>query len=176
MLKIQEVIKIMKSLDEEAIIKTTDPKIYVGACLGFDLNNKFYEVSRGCNCNYNYNERLKGKTYREFLFGSRDTKYRPWDKIIHAEEDAVAHSNINNYDTAIVTRYPCDKCAQLLVYKGVKTIYYGRETEISDYAKELFEKSEVKVIHVKEYIVDEQLGAEKVKDSLEEHKKFLRRL
>lgn len=175
-MKLQEILEIMKSLDDYALIRSTDPKVFVGACVGYELNDKFYEVSRGCNCNYDYNERLLGKTYREFLFGSKDTKYRPWDKIIHAEENAIANSKSEGYNIAIVTRYPCDKCAQLLVYKGIKTVYYGRSTEISDYAKYLFEKSGVKAIHIEEYNLDETESAKKIKDSLEEHKNYIRGL
>jgi deoxycytidylate deaminase len=149
----------MKTLDNYAKQNTTDPKIYVGASVGKFINGEYNTAGVGCNKNDCYNEKEAGQTYREFLFGSRDKKYRPWDKIIHAEEnaivDAIKAGAEGKYDTAVVTRYPCEKCAQLMVYKGVKTVYYGRRFKISEEAEEIFKNAGVEVIHVKEYIGDE---------------------
>ena len=135
-------IRLMADIDEDAILKTTDPKVFVGCALGnLDENNNFTEVARGCNCNYAFNERLMGKTYRQVLFNSTDTKYRPWDKIIHAEENAIYNALLEgkdcSYNTAVVTRYPCEKCAQLLIFKGIKYVFYGRDTCISEYPDSL---------------------------------------
>lgn len=172
-------VEIMKSLDKDAIIKTTDPKVFVGCALGFIADDgKFVEVSRGCNCNYSFNERLMGKTYRQIMFDSTDTKYRPWDKIIHAEENAVYNSISRGaghwYDTAIVTRYPCEKCAQLLIFKGIKHVYYGRDTLISETTAKMFEEARVEVTHVQDYKVDEVEGAETLKKAFETHKMFIK--
>lgn len=153
------IIEFMNYIDRIAKDNTTDPKVWVGALLGSVVNGEFKIVSEGFNANPHYNEKKLGHTYREFLFGSRDKKYRPWDKIIHAEENAVVNAirrgQEGNYDTAIVTRYPCEKCAQLLVYKGVKTIYYGRRFEISQETEEIFSKAGVTVVHYKEYAGDD---------------------
>ena len=159
--KVKEiVIKLLAELDKFALERTTDPKVFVGAAIGrFNENNQFELMGIGCNCNYGYNERKLGRTYRQFLFGSRDIKYRPWDKIIHAEENAIVNAlengNEGEYDTAIVTRYPCEKCAQLLIYKGVKTIYYGRSTKISEATQQMLDEAGVKIYHIEEYDIDE---------------------
>jgi deoxycytidylate deaminase len=154
------ILGILTDLDKFALENTTDPKIFVGAVVGkFNEDNKFEVMGVGCNCNHNYNERKLGRTYREFLFGSRDTKYRPWDKIIHAEENAIIYAVENGfdgeYDTAIVTRYPCEKCAQLLIYKGIKTIYYGRSTKISETTQQMLKDAGVNIYHIIEYDIDE---------------------
>lgn len=151
---------ILTDLDKFSLENTTDPKVFVGAAVGrFNDKNQFELMGIGCNCNYNYNERKLGRTYRQFLFGSRDTKYRPWDKIIHAEENAIVNAlengNEGEYDTAIVTRYPCEKCAQLLIYKGIKTIYYGRSTKISEQTQKMLDEAGVKIYHITEYDIDE---------------------
>ena len=158
--KREVLVKILTDLDKYALERTTDPKIFVGAAVGrFTEENQFELMGIGCNCNYNYNERKLGRTYREFLFGSRDTKYRPWDKIIHAEENAIVNAlgngNEGEYDTAIVTRYPCEKCAQLLIYKGIKTIFYGRSTKISEATQKMLDEAGVKIYHIEEYDIDE---------------------
>lgn len=171
-------VKLMTEIDEDAIIKTTDPKVFVGCALGnLDENNNFTEISRGCNCNYNFNERLKGKTYRQMIFNSTDTKYRPWDKIIHAEENAVYNAILKDndlfYNTAVVTRYPCEKCAQLLIFKGIKKVFYGRETPISEETALMFREAGVEVIHVLDYKVDEIAESERLKSLRSEHIRYL---
>ena len=152
-----KVINTMKQSDRFAKEFTTDPKTYVGAVVGTFFDGKFQTMGMGCNKNDAYNEKEAGRTYREFLFnGSRDKKYRPWDKIVHAEENAIVDALIANmdgkFDTAIVTRYPCEKCAQLMIYKGIKKVYYGRKFKISEESEELFAKAGVEVVHVVEYV------------------------
>lgn len=149
----------MKLVDRVAEEHTTDPKVYVGALVGKFVDDEFRVYGMGYNHNDSYNEKELGHTYREYLFGSRDKKFRPWDKIVHAEEDAICNAidkgRDGDYDTAIVTRYPCEKCAQLMVYKGVKTVYYGRKFKISEEAEKIFEDAGVVAIHVKDYVGDE---------------------
>lgn len=172
--------ELMKNLDEQAIIETTDPKVFVGCALGvFDDKFNFTELARGFNCNYSFNERLLGKTYRQIMFGSTDTKYRPWDKIIHAEENAVFNAlskckkgHSLGYNTAVVTRYPCEKCAQLLIAKGIKWVIYGRSTPISEETAMLFRQAGVQVIHI-DYEVDEEKEAERLKSLKDKHLEFL---
>lgn len=150
-----KVIAIMTTLDEEAEMYSTDPKVFVGACVGTVTKGTFISMGGGVNANNDYNEREIGETYRERLFGSRDKKYRPWDKIIHAEENAIINAlnkgNDNKYSTAIVTRYPCEKCAQLLIYKGIKEVYYGRPFPITKETEQLFADNDVVVHHIKNY-------------------------
>lgn len=151
---------VMHSLDQYAKFHTTDPKVHVGAVVGKIVDGAITFTGLGCNKNDCYNEKEKGQTYREFLFNSRDKKYRPWDKIIHAEENAIVNAiesgaGEGSYDTAIVTRYPCEKCAQLLVYKGIKTVYYGRRFKISEETEAIFKNAGVKVVHVSDYVGDE---------------------
>lgn len=158
-ISLKKVIITMNLLDHYAKTHTTDPSIYVGATVGRVINGEFNSAGIGCNKNDCYNEKEAGRTYREFLFdGSRDKKYRQWDKIIHAEENAIVDALTSGmdgkYDTAIVTRYPCEKCSQLMVYKGVKTVYYGRKFKISEEAEEIFAKGGVTVVHVTEYVGD----------------------
>lgn len=170
-------IKLMEDLDNDAIIKTSDPKVYVACALGtLDKDNNFIEIARGVNCNYSFNERILGKTYRQTLFNSTDTKYRPWDKIIHAEENAVYNALLKNndckYDTAVVTRYPCEKCAQLLIFKGIKKVFYGRDTIISEETALMFRSAGVNVVHIP-YHVDEVKGAKLLKDNFKKHMEYL---
>ncbi len=159
LLSSEVLLQVMTTLDKYAEHRTTDPSIYVGASVGKVIDGEFAIIGMGANANTCYNEKEKGQTYREFLFGSRDKKYRPWDRIIHAEENAIVNAIENGaegrYDTAIVTRYPCEKCAQLMVYKGIKTVYYGRKFSISEETQSIFKKAGIKVIHVKEYVGDE---------------------
>ena len=119
-----------------------------------------------------------GKTYRQMMFNSTDTKYRPWDKIIHAEENAVYNAIKSGkdceYNTAIVTRYPCEKCAQLLIFKGIKYVYYGRETNISEETAKMFKEAGVEVEKIEDYKVDEAVGAEALKLLLYTHKQFIK--
>ena len=176
-----DVVKLLKDLDECSMIRTTDPKVYVGCALGyFDEDNEFVEVGRGVNCNYAFNERLLGKTYRQMMFQSTDTKYRPWDKIIHAEENAVfdciKNKTEGKYNVAIVTRYPCEKCAQLLIFKGVKQVFYGRSTLISETTAKMFKDAGVEVTHVAEYDVDEKEGPSTLQFYLGKHIDYINKL
>lgn len=172
-------IKLMKELDEQAIIETTDPKVFVSCALGY-MDNKynFIEVCRGFNCNYAFNERIMGKTYRQMMFDSTDTKFRPWDKIIHAEENALYKAMTKFpdyiYNTAIVTRYPCEKCAQLLIFKGIKYVFYGRETPISEETAMMFRQAGVEVIHI-DYYVDEKEEAKRLQSLNNKHFKFIKK-
>ncbi len=179
-MEIKDVIKIMKYTDEYAMIRTTDPKVYVGCTLGYELiDGTFMPVFTGCNCNYSFNERLLGKTYRQLMFNSTDTKYRPWDKIIHAEEDAIfkaVKEGNSECTTAIVTRYPCEKCAQLLIFKGIKKVYYGRDTPISEETAKMFEEAGVEVIHVTDYKVDEKEGPSTLQFYLNKHIDYINSL
>ena len=151
-----DIVNVMTSIDHFAKKHTTDPKVYVGAVVGKVVDGYFSFKGVGCNKNDSYNEKELGHTYREYLFGSRDKKYRPWDKIVHAEENAIVNaietgSKDGDYDTAIVTRYPCEKCAQLMVYKGIKQVFYGRKFNISEETESIFRNAGVAVIHVVEY-------------------------
>lgn len=169
--------KLMEEIDGRAILITTDPKVFVGCALGvLDKDNNFTELVRGVNCNYSFNERLLGKTYRQMMFNSTDTKYRPWDKIIHAEENAIYNAILKGvegtYNTAVVTRYPCEKCAQLLIFKGIKNVFYGRDTPISEETAIMFREAGVNVVHI-DYHVDEEQGAKDLQSLNEIHKRLI---
>ena len=176
-MEIKQVIEMMKTADEYAMVRTTDPKVYVGCALGYEnLFGDFILNFLGCNCNYAFNERLLGKTYRQIMFNSNDTKYRPWDKITHAEEDAIFKAVAEGNDeckVAIITRYPCEKCAQLLILKGIKKVYYGRDTIISEVTAKMFEEAGVEVIHVEDYKVDEKEGPSTLQFYLHKHINYI---
>ena len=106
-------------------------------------------VSKGCNCSEV--SCLDEGCLREELFGNNSKEHRATCRCYghHAEQDALQRWNREKpADTAFVTRYPCDECAEALVKAGVRTVIYGREFPISGKAETLFEEAGVEVVHL----------------------------
>lgn len=92
------------------------------------------------------------------LYGEDSKNHRlPSDcRSLHSEIDAIcsasASGQLINGSTIYVTRYPCEACARAIVSAGIREVYYGREQEISNQTKEIFDLGGVKVYWVKDWI------------------------
>lgn len=94
---------------------------------------------------------------REKLYGEDSKNHRlPSDcRALHSEIEALTCAakmgiSVENA-TILVTRYPCEACARAIVNSGIKAVYYGRQQEISEQTKSIFEKAEVKVFWFKDW-------------------------
>src|SRR5690606_23331813 len=62
-----------------------------------------------------------------------------------------------------VTHFPCLQCTKSIIQAGIKNVYYANDYKNDPYAYELFEKANVKVVHVPfdvqkiDYLKDEKL-------------------
>lgn len=149
----EQILQEMTLIDIIAKENTTCMKTYVGCSLGLEYSNGSYlRYSVGVNENRSENCLRNGICFRKKTFGSDSKEYRKFCKAMHAEVVAVNNLSKNDHpNVAIVTRYPCDACTNLLCSIGIKKVYYGRSFEISDYAKEQFKKHDIEVIHVTEW-------------------------
>lgn len=95
------------------------------------------------------------------LYGENSKSHRlPSDcRSIHSEIDAIAQAAAFGMSTRnatlFITRYPCEACARAIVRAGISKVYYGREQEISEETKKIFEAGNVKVKHVKEWTYED---------------------
>lgn len=94
---------------------------------------------------------------REELYGEDSKNHRlPSDcRALHSEIEALTCAakmgiSVENA-TILVTRYPCEACARAIVNSGIKAVYYGRQQEISEQTKSIFEKAGVMVFWVKDW-------------------------
>lgn len=68
-------------------------------------------------------------------------------RAVHSEINALVNMPCLSRGMAIfVTRYPCEACARAIVSAGIDLVVYGRQQEISDETKEIFEAGGVPVI------------------------------
>jgi deoxycytidylate deaminase len=118
-------------------------------------------LAKGCNNNREKSCKEIG-CLREEVFGSNSKAYRDQCRCYgnHAERDALLNvqpdkMNLVEGATAFVTRYPCDPCTSALATAGIKRIVYGREFEMSDFAKAVCEKEGIEVIHIADWNCDE---------------------
>lgn len=92
------------------------------------------------------------------LYGEDSKNHRlPSDcRSLHSEINAICTAVANGKSTysakIYITRYPCEACARAIVAAGIREVYYGREQEISDQTKEIFDLGRVKVYWVKDWI------------------------
>ena len=148
------ILKELHRLDIYSKEHTTCLKTYVGASVGNIYGGVYFPSSTGCNRNTDYNCLIKG-CYRRIKFGSDSKHFRQFCKAIHAEDNALRKLFKNeSVKVAVVTRYPCEHCAQLLVDAGVKIVFYGRPFKISETTEKLFDDNDVQVIHVEEWTGD----------------------
>ena len=98
---------------------------------------------------------------RVALYGEDSKNHRlPSDcRAIHSEVDAITQAAKWGYSTSratlVVTRYPCEACARAIVGAGIKTVYYGREQEISEETQKIFDAARVKVVHVNDWLYED---------------------
>jgi dCMP deaminase len=144
----------LDALDRDAKEKTTCTKTWVGACLGYIKEDHFYGIIHGFNTSDEWNCRLQGE-YKDIVFGKPEGRCRDWCKAVHAEENAILKAiksnSIQDMDTIVVTRYPCEKCAALIAHHGIKNVFYGRQFEISEETKQIFNDSNINVVHIKDW-------------------------
>lgn len=92
------------------------------------------------------------------LYGEDSKNHRlPSDcRSLHSEIKAICTAVANGKSTCnakiYITRYPCEACARAIVAAGIREVYYGREQEISDQTKEIFDLGGVKVYWIKDWI------------------------
>ena len=112
--------------------------------------------SFGANIGIGYNC-LKDGCRRIKLYGEASKDHRlPSDcNSLHSEINAIANAAkccmSTRGATMFVTRYPCESCARAIVSAGIKAVYYGREQEISEYTKQIFDNGGVKYYHVSDW-------------------------
>lgn len=100
----------------------------------------------------------KGICARVEKYGDDSKDHRlPSDcNAIHSEVCAIANA-AGSYSaptfqaTIWVTRYPCEACARAIVMAEISKVVYGRQQEISELTKKIFEEGSVKVVHCKEW-------------------------
>lgn len=73
-------------------------------------------------------------------------------RALHSEVDAIcfAHTDLRGA-TIYVTRYPCEACARAICAAGISKVVYGREQEISEETKFIFEDAHIEVVWQKDW-------------------------
>lgn len=73
-------------------------------------------------------------------------------RAVHSEIDAIcaaAVSGTSTKDATIcVTRYPCESCARAIVAAGIKNVFYGGTTKISDETGTILEDANINVYYI----------------------------
>lgn len=95
---------------------------------------------------------------RQEKFGENSKLHRnPTDcRAIHSEVDAICNSQSSIINSTIyITRYPCEACARAIISAGIRVVVYGRQQKISPETVELFERQNIEVIHVPEYMEED---------------------
>lgn len=88
---------------------------------------------------------MKDGCHRVLKYGDNAKTHRNPDDClaIHSEIDAISRAacqGIDLYGAIIfVTRYPCEACARAIAMSGIKRVVYGRNQEISEMTKQIFE-------------------------------------
>lgn len=71
-------------------------------------------------------------------------------RAIHSEVQAICNCAKNGIPTEgatiYVTRYPCESCARQIVAAGISKVVYGRQQEISEMTKEIFDTYKVEYV------------------------------
>ena len=157
-MKRNKVLKMLEAAQDYANQYSGCKKVAVGSaiCMGdkdsfiiYGANTTLPENCRECGCQ------------REELYGENSKEHRlPSDcRAVHSEIDAIciaARFGVAIRGASIViTRYPCEACARAIVRAGISKVYYGRQQEISEQTKRIFEKGNVCVTWVKEWEYDD---------------------
>lgn len=76
------------------------------------------------------------------LYGDDAKSHRlPSDcRALHSEIDAIskAGQDLSGCDI-FVTRYPCEACARAIIASGIKRVWWGREQDISEQTRQMFD-------------------------------------
>lgn len=137
---------------EYAKEKSGCTKVSVGSCI---VKNDTV-ISMGANRTLPGSCKTQG-CLRVSKYGNNSKLHRnPEDcRAIHSETDAICRACKNGVDlrgaTIYVTRYPCEACARQIVSSGIKRVVYGREQDISELTKEIFEQNKIDVQKFSDY-------------------------
>lgn len=129
-------------------------KVAVGSILLLKAENA--PLIYGCNKSLPVDCKQYGCRRIE-LYGEDSKNHRlPSDcRSLHSEVDAITNAAKWGYCTRdailIVTRYPCESCARVIVNAGIKEVYYGRQTAISEETEKIFKSGSVEFLHVKNW-------------------------
>lgn len=73
-------------------------------------------------------------------------------RTIHAETNALLqcakYGTPTNGADIYVTHFPCLPCTKTIIQAGIKNVYYAKDYKNNPYAMDLFNKAEVRVVHV----------------------------
>lgn len=148
--------EVVRELDNYAKEATGCAKVHVGAallelCAGEGLrvllkaaNECLPNTCRTLGCN------------RMRLYGDDSKNHRlPSDcNAIHSEQNLICKANSEGYTLegriVLVTRYPCETCARMLIKSNVAVVYYCRSTPPSDITVRMFEEANIPLIHIVE--------------------------
>ena len=76
-------------------------------------------------------------------------------RAIHSEVQAICncakHGVSTQGATIYVTRYPCEGCARQIVAAGITKVVYGRQQEISEMTKEIFDAYNIECVWDKNF-------------------------
>lgn len=152
----REVKELMEKAQLYAESKSDCNKVAVGSVLLARVDRIEFAIY-GANYTLPQNCREVG-CLREHLYGEDSKNHRlPSDcRAVHSEIDAITQAAKRglptNRATIIVTRYPCEACARAIVGAGIAKVYYGRNQEISEETKKIFEAGQVKVEWIKDFV------------------------
>lgn len=131
-------------------------KVSVGSCI---VKNDTV-VSMGANRAVPNLCRSHGCLRIEKYGDNAKTHRNPDDcRAIHSEVDAIGKAARNGVNlegaTIYVTRYPCEACARLIIAAGIKTVIYGRNQQISDQTRQMFDLAGVSYFNYSDYMEDD---------------------
>lgn len=121
-------------------------KVAVGSLILDEANDKI--VSMGTNLAVPDLCKKQG-CLRIILHGDDSKNHRgPTScRALHSEIHALvtAPQSVQGL-TIFVTRYPCEACARAIAISGISKVVYGRQQEISEMTKEIFDAYNIEVI------------------------------
>jgi dCMP deaminase len=97
--------------------RSKDPSTQVGACI---VNDENHVVGLG------YNGFPRGCSDDDFSWGKDDPDDNKYLYVVHAEENAILNSIKGSLKgcNLYVTMFPCNKCSQSIIQKGISKIIY----------------------------------------------------
>lgn len=153
-MKRDKVLKMLEAAQDYANQNSKCKKVAVGSAICINDRDSF--VIYGANTTLPGNC-IECGCQREKLYGENSKEHRlPSDcRAVHSEIDAICGAarfgmSVKNA-SIVITRYPCEACARAIVRAGIFKVYYGRQQEISEQTKKIFEEGNVSVEWVKEW-------------------------
>lgn len=136
--------------------KTGCTKVSVGSCIRTPVGHTILGANRviGDHCK-------KEGCFRIAKYGDNAKTHRNPDDClaIHSEIDAISRAAAEGisleHSVIYVTRYPCEACARAIVAAGIKKVVYGRNQEISDMTKQIFDDAGVVYYNQPLYVEDD---------------------